>query len=952
MAEITAARINNLQSRIELVLGNGSGQTGYGQTLESTQVLPGDIIDADHVNALYADIIKARIHQVGPSHPSVTSVAELLENQNVVADETSFIVNNSGLVSSDPDGTKKGISDFEDLMSLVEIDKVSIDPSQAGLITAATSTRTSTWNGLIYHEFIVTFFSSDARRHFFNTGGQIRLDPSNTNASTPKGLDWAALTNEIGIISFDANGTSASSGSGAAIGNFDLTTTYQTVYSKIGSGSYSGIYAGNTFQLKARAISGTQISFRAEFNDVVTDNLIDNNVDGTLRSVVSLYRATGEVSVPAPGVFTSVDLTGSTPGSGPRYILTPSVSAVNEGSPFTVTLSTFNVASGTNVPYTISGVTADDLLSGSLTGTFVLNGAGVAVATFSVLADEATEGIEFFDIALDNNQATARVTVNDTSTEPTEATYVLSPSSVSINEGGTISFTLTTTNITNGTQVPFTISGIEREDLADGTYDWDDWYDEFRQVYWDGFTKAEVLLTKDIVLPYYTSNNEYSTSLGTRYGLFRNPGAAGIAYWVNDILSLGQAEATFRNNFFYAASLNTIPLEYLDYSGGESDATRSLTNSKDFIAGTDAGVAIDRGTPGGSISAELTDYFTVYSNTAVKNYNVVADYLTEGNQTMTVALDNGKATASITVNDTSIDETTPDAPIAVPVVNSFAWNRSPAYWGDPVFTSWDVSNADSINVSISGLGIASTTDSTNATGSSNVIVLEEADGTGNLVATLTATNAGGSVSATTEIPVSAPLPTISAFYSDPLSEVEIGDPLRLVYATANAITASITTDFGVNYSSLDLPSGTTGATVFDGTNYGGLGTKTATLSISNASNDTLEQTITFNVVNTVEPVSPSWLVAPEWAGLFETVAFGTTGRGFLQATGDIDSVEYTVTKPDATTETDVVDYTPGDNYYTPNISFSQQGAYTISMTVSGSGGSLTASDTVTVLPPA
>ena len=29
---ITAARINNLQSRIELILGSGSGQNGYGQS--------------------------------------------------------------------------------------------------------------------------------------------------------------------------------------------------------------------------------------------------------------------------------------------------------------------------------------------------------------------------------------------------------------------------------------------------------------------------------------------------------------------------------------------------------------------------------------------------------------------------------------------------------------------------------------------------------------------------------------------------------------------------------------------------------------------------------------------------------------------------------------------------------------------------------------------------------
>ena len=38
MADITAARLNNLQSRIELILGQGSGTSGYGQTVTSSSV--------------------------------------------------------------------------------------------------------------------------------------------------------------------------------------------------------------------------------------------------------------------------------------------------------------------------------------------------------------------------------------------------------------------------------------------------------------------------------------------------------------------------------------------------------------------------------------------------------------------------------------------------------------------------------------------------------------------------------------------------------------------------------------------------------------------------------------------------------------------------------------------------------------------------------------------------
>ena len=59
MADITAARLNNLQSRIELILGQGSGTSGYGQTVTSSSVNnTSDLVDADHINNLYTDLGK------------------------------------------------------------------------------------------------------------------------------------------------------------------------------------------------------------------------------------------------------------------------------------------------------------------------------------------------------------------------------------------------------------------------------------------------------------------------------------------------------------------------------------------------------------------------------------------------------------------------------------------------------------------------------------------------------------------------------------------------------------------------------------------------------------------------------------------------------------------------------------------------------------------------------
>ena len=306
MADITASRINNLQSSIALVLGTGSGQTGYGQTVTSVPVNnTGDIVEAADMNAIYTDILKARVHQVGAGD---IGISQVIQNLNIVAENTSNFISDSGVVTTDPDGFKKGIEDFENLMSTVIADKAIIDATQADLEPGITSVRSSTWNGLIYHEIQVTFSSVDAKRFFFNAGGEIRLSANNTSASTPKGLDWNQLCSQVGTIKFSAENTVSTSGGGSSIGNYDLTGSFQNIYQKIGSGTYSAIYAGNIYTVKARSDIDTRIIFRIEFNDIVFDNNVDNNVDGRLESVIQHYRANGEVVTLAPSYFNSNEL--------------------------------------------------------------------------------------------------------------------------------------------------------------------------------------------------------------------------------------------------------------------------------------------------------------------------------------------------------------------------------------------------------------------------------------------------------------------------------------------------------------------------------------------------------------------------------------------------------------------------------------------------------------------
>ncbi|MAC46267.1 MAG: hypothetical protein CMI12_05350 [Oceanospirillum sp.] len=108
----------------------------------------------------------------------------------------------------------------------------------------------------------------------------------------------------------------------------------------------------------------------------------------------------------------------STPTLNPTYTLTAGAAAVDEGSTATFTLATTDVAEGTSVAYTISGVAAADLTSGSLTGTATVDASGNATISVALVEDVTTEGAETLTVTIDGQTASASTTVNDTSLTP------------------------------------------------------------------------------------------------------------------------------------------------------------------------------------------------------------------------------------------------------------------------------------------------------------------------------------------------------------------------------------------------------------------------------------------------------------------------------------------------------------------------------------------------------
>lgn len=101
-------------------------------------------------------------------------------------------------------------------------------------------------------------------------------------------------------------------------------------------------------------------------------------------------------------------------GTNPTYTLSSNFSTVNEGAAFVVTLTTTLTANGTVFPYTVTGISANDLTVGGLTGNFVIQN-NSATANFTVRNDLTLEGNESFTLSLEGTTSTVSVSIIDTS---------------------------------------------------------------------------------------------------------------------------------------------------------------------------------------------------------------------------------------------------------------------------------------------------------------------------------------------------------------------------------------------------------------------------------------------------------------------------------------------------------------------------------------------------------
>ena len=284
---ISATDYNTIQTKINTVMGTGSGSFGYGQTVNSSQVTVGNTVTKTQWDALRYDIVNALLHQSGVG-PTIATVN--------VGDVIRY-------------GAANPNFQYNTLADTATSNRFNIGSGRFFTQVLQTTSRTSSWTSAVSTTATVTFNTAEQARFFFNSGGKVRFTSSRSGgSSSSQNNSWSNVLTTAG--------TQALGASGSSVNFYNLTSAYQTFYLV----SSSSPYSANTYRIEASCnvsnnSSGTAniLNFRVTWSDAYRDpdavagrpeslNPPTDVVDGTLSLTIDELRATG--SVQPSGTFT------------------------------------------------------------------------------------------------------------------------------------------------------------------------------------------------------------------------------------------------------------------------------------------------------------------------------------------------------------------------------------------------------------------------------------------------------------------------------------------------------------------------------------------------------------------------------------------------------------------------------------------------------------------------
>ncbi len=278
---------------------------GYGQQEAGLPVIIGQIADDIHMGRLREDVFRIAIHCGIQTNPliatlPVISQGDLVLNEHLDAYEAALIFLNANRF-------QLGVGQFSD-------ENLAISHSRTTPWGVSNTYIYGNGGNTIRHAFTLDFGTANNARYFFNAGGQIRLSASRTGGSaTQNNAVWTNLLSSMGTVIFNFGSTfSTGTGTGSSIGYYQLTNTFQQVFTRtgvLGSGAYTSKYVANDYTVYVRSDvannslgTSSKVYFDIYFNDDHVTNIYLNDItNGVISSNVTVRRATGSyVSLPGP----------------------------------------------------------------------------------------------------------------------------------------------------------------------------------------------------------------------------------------------------------------------------------------------------------------------------------------------------------------------------------------------------------------------------------------------------------------------------------------------------------------------------------------------------------------------------------------------------------------------------------------------------------------------------
>lgn len=268
--------INHGNNNINSILGSGSGDRGYGQSILSA-VGAGTVITASQWATMLNKISTIANHQ-GSSITAITnpSAGNTIQILSALSGNISTIVSNRNNAASG--GSSYG--------------------------TGGVSSKTVAWNGTANTTQRVTFSSTNHLRYFFNAGGRVAISWARTGGSAEaKNTGWTNLCNACGTIYLTGAAASKTIGGTAYTGTTKIGGSGSPNILSTGTGYYSvngtvttfrqydatSPYTANYIQLDViSSPANPYFELRTSFVDNANTNT-DENVDGTLTSTVLLW---------------------------------------------------------------------------------------------------------------------------------------------------------------------------------------------------------------------------------------------------------------------------------------------------------------------------------------------------------------------------------------------------------------------------------------------------------------------------------------------------------------------------------------------------------------------------------------------------------------------------------------------------------------------------------------